>query len=226
MSSALGSMTSLEKLFGLLEVSGGDREGLKAQCGIDSIGKLMLNRENLARSPYKTCHLLVASIDFIAERKASLSPPHDYSTADQLFTSKMPLEQSWEHYLARMIEQARNEPQETATATRSRAEKGNTAKRRDGRAKQKVFRNGDVYWEEVGDVKMASGTTDMDELGIAAEDSPWQYDEASEHVVLIKEPKSIRIPKDLFKMLFSFQRAGIAWLSGLYIDKTGGILGE
>lgn len=227
MASSLGAMTSLVKIFGLLEISEGDRQGLKAQCGITSVEKLIENRENLARSKYKSCYLLVAAVDFIAERRGDQTSSYDYSTVDELFSSSVLLEHSWEHFLARIIQHSKTQPGPAMAAMKSFAEKGKTKKKGDEKkANQKVFRNGDVYWEEISDAKRAADeTVDVDDLILAA-DSPWQVDESSNHVALKEKPDAVRIPMALFKKLFCFQRSGIAWLSGLYINDTGGILGE
>ena len=195
--------------------------------------KLVDNRQNLASSPYKSCHLLVAAIGYINERRAKLKPPYDDSTVHLLFTSRESLDASWEHYLARLIEQARIQPQEKLAGKRAHTEQGETQKGFSGKVKnQKVFRNGDVYWEEVSDEEFGSTATrtngglDADELGIDAKDSPWKYDDSRQHVVLAKEPSALRIPMELFKMLYGYQRSGVAWMAGLYIQETGGILGE
>lgn len=229
MSLALGSMESLTRVFGLLEISASDKQALKEQCGIDSVKKLMENRQNLASSSYKSCHLLVAGIGYINERRAKLKPPYDDTTVHLLFTSSESLDASWEHYLARLIEQAKVEPEEQLTGKRTRTEQGEMQKGLAGKTKnQKVFRNGDVYWEEVSDEGFRSTEKgiDVDELGINTEDSPWTFDDSGQYVVLANEPTALRIPKELFKMLYCYQRSGVAWMAGLHIGNTGGILGE
>lgn len=227
MSAALGSMESLARVFGLLGISQRDKQGLGEQCGINSVETLIANRNNLARSPYKACHLLVAGIDFISERRSNMSPPHDDSKVHELFTSSASLDQSFEHHLAQRVERARTGKHEEF-ASKARRER-QAGKQSDAKAsKDKVFRNGDVYWEHTEDINMDSAAegVDVDDLGIQGKDSKWTLDETKEHVCLKTSPKDIRIPKRLFKDLYCFQRTGIAWLSGLYINETGGILGD
>ena len=223
-------MESLTRVFGLLGISNKDKQDLNRQCDINTVQKLIDNRENLLRSKYKACHLLVAAIDFIGERRGETPPPHDDSKTHLLFAEHEPLGESWEFHLTKMIEQARaGSPAILASNPRASANEGEKSTGRQP-SKDKVFRNGDVYWEDIGnqdaDPILSPAVVDADELGINNPASPWKFDESMRYVVLKKSPSEVRIPILLFKKLFCFQREGVAWLAELYINDNGGILGE
>jgi SNF2 family DNA or RNA helicase len=65
-------------------------------------------------------------------------------------------------------------------------------------------------------------------LKIDSKDSPWRLNSSQtvQYVELKKLPREIRLRVPLFKRLFTHQRSGIEWMTGLFIAKTGGVLAD
>ena len=226
MASAAASMASLAKVFGLMKISKADQDGLKDQCNIATVQQLVASRPRLAYSHHSTtCRLLVAAIDFIQPKRLAAPDVDDAQVHKYFETKDRPLKESWEFFLATMIHRAMSQSGQS-NRTEHSAEASAQKSAQNTKAEKK-FRAGDTYWVEVehesDEEALSDDETDGLDFGAS---SLWLLDKVNLEVCLKRAADIVRIPLSLFKMLYPFQRDGVAWIAGLFLDDSGGILGE
>ena len=225
---------SLGKLFGILQVSNKDRQVLQEQFGITTIQSLLRNRKQLIHNQqYKVCCRLVLAIDFLklnGLRKKSTNAV----SVETLFDRIKGAATSWELFLAVRIMQARQAESSVGSSLQKRKMGEGSNQGKKSEPFQKKFKAGDQYWVDTYDCREQDDDSESEvdedkepeEPFVIEEDSPWELDEATEEVVLKEMHKWVRLPFALYKMLFPYQRVGVAWMAGLYQMGMGGILGD
>ncbi|CAB9508719.1 CHD3-type chromatin-remodeling factor [Seminavis robusta] len=157
--------------------------------------------------------------------KKQLQQQHGIDTPSRL--------NSWEHSLALKILRARSHCQQLVPTTKAAPRKPKEASKLVPLQDQKGFRQGDKYWEDVQHGNPNAKDT-LDEGFTAAilgpDDKGWEEDLDNQEV-FIPDPSRqdtalLRLPERVFKDLFNFQKVGVEWMTGLYHQESGGILGD
>ena len=233
---------SLHRLFEILRVSNKDRVALERQCGIVTIEQLFQSRAQLIYNrQYVVCLRLVAAIDYLTKKRFLLKG--STTSLDALFNatggSDDHSKNNWEYFLALKIMQSRQHQSDPNFKKRqveelkaAKADVTTANKSGEGEPFQKKFKQGDKYWVDTynsahhQEEKSDSDDDDTEAILSPEENVEWQYDKTTQDLLLKAAPHCVRIPLPLFKVLYTYQRVGIAWMATLYQNKTGGILGE
>lgn len=226
MTSAMASKSSLDRVFEFMKICEGDREEIKKEFRIDTVTKLIQSRSSLSACRNNAaCRVVVFGIDFIKLHLQNSSNTINEYNVDALFTSTERIASSWKRFLMSRIEESMKRSSETVveddTASSTTTNSSISTIENETKSKEVHFEWAEEDIDDDNDFDM-----EFDEELEFDQDSPWELDSNSHEVYLKKKPESVRVPVTLYKMLFDYQRLGVAWIIQLFLDKTGGILGE
>ena len=226
----IGSVTQLFQNRPQLAACDNNNACLLVVAGIDFItlqlqkASRAINDDNIDALVTSTARL-ESSLEYsLAMKLAATMKKSEATIIDEDATMESAaLENSFEYSLALGAEEriSIHHPQEQDNATSSTTNSRISTKGNDKKPKEVAFtRLGeDIDNDDDFDIEFLK-QLEFDQ------DCPWELDLESNEVFLKRSPEKSRIPLSLYIMLYDYQRVGVAWILDLFVNDTGGIVGE